>query len=115
MMAKTFVEGSPAQQGTLPLLEVNGISKTYETRTGDQVLALTPVDLQVKPGEIISFVGPSGCGKSTLLNIIAGLLEPTTGTISIGGETRTKPQSDVGFMFQTPVLLPWRTVRQNIF
>jgi len=97
-----------------PILEIRGVSKTYNSATGPGVRALEPVDLSIRPGEFISFVGPSGCGKSTLLNIVAHLLEPTTGSIAIEGVEQRSPSRQVGFMFQAPVLLPWRTVEQNV-
>lgn len=95
------------------ILEIKGVSKTYESPNGD-VRALEPVDLSVARGEFVSFVGPSGCGKSTLLNIVARLLTPTTGAVELDGVEQTEPSRDVGFMFQAPVLLPWRTVEQNV-
>jgi NitT/TauT family transport system ATP-binding protein len=76
--------------------------------------ALTPTVLDVKAGEFLSIVGPSGCGKSTLLRIIAGLDKPTEGNIGIGGIPVEKPETDLGFVFQNPVLLEWRTVLENI-
>jgi NitT/TauT family transport system ATP-binding protein len=76
--------------------------------------ALTPTTLDIRAGEFLSIVGPSGCGKSTLLRIIAGLDRPTGGTVSIGGEEVEKPETDLGFVFQSPVLLEWRTVIENI-
>ncbi|MPZ52791.1 MAG: ATP-binding cassette domain-containing protein [Acidimicrobiia bacterium] len=97
------------------ILQLRGISKTYRTKTeqGD-VNALTPLDLDIEEGELVSFVGPSGCGKSTLLNIVAGLLPATTGEVIFDGDLMTEPSRRVGFMFQKPVLLPWRTVRKNV-
>ena len=97
------------------ILQLRNISKTYRTFTAQgNVHALTPLDLEIKEGEFVSFVGPSGCGKSTLLNIVAGLLHPTTGEVIFDGEVVTEPSRRVGFMFQQPVLLPWRSVRKNV-
>jgi len=95
------------------LIELRGVSKTYTAASGD-VRALEPVDLDIAAGEFISFVGPSGCGKSTLLNIVAGLLEPSAGSVRLDGVEMSGPSRDVGFMFQSPVLLPWRTVEKNV-
>ncbi|EYD75322.1 ABC transporter related protein [Rubellimicrobium mesophilum DSM 19309] len=78
------------------------------------MVALESVDLTINPGEFISFVGPSGCGKSTLLNMIAGLLPKTSGQVLIHGQPVAEPSKRVGFMFQAPVLLPWRTVENNV-
>lgn len=103
------------QEEETVILQLRGISKTYRTRTAQgNVQALTPLDLDIDEGELVSFVGPSGCGKSTLLSIVAGLLRPTTGEIVFDGEPLTEPSRRIGFMFQQPVLLPWRSVRKNV-
>ena len=83
---------------------------------GRNLTALDRVDLDVKPGEFVSVVGPSGCDKSTLLKLIAGLLVPTNGSVTIGSGPPAKAQKlkNIGLMFQEPGLLPWRTVAQNI-
>jgi NitT/TauT family transport system ATP-binding protein len=78
------------------------------------VEALREVDLDVRDGEFIALVGRSGCGKSTLLRLIAGLIPASAGRISIGGTAVTGPRQDVALMFQTPALLPWRTVADNV-
>ncbi|MPZ87608.1 MAG: ATP-binding cassette domain-containing protein [Nitriliruptorales bacterium] len=97
------------------ILQLHDISKTYRTRTAQgNVQALTPLNLDIDEGELVSFVGPSGCGKSTLLNIVAGLLPPTTGEVVFDGAAMTEPSRRVGFMFQQPVLLPWRSVQKNV-
>lgn len=76
--------------------------------------ALVPTSIDIQPGEFLSIVGPSGCGKSTLLRIIAGLDFPTSGTLRIGGRPVSKAETDLGFVFQSPVLLEWRSVIDNI-
>jgi NitT/TauT family transport system ATP-binding protein len=78
------------------------------------VEALGRVDMSVARGEFVSIVGPSGCGKSTLLKIVAGLLSQTTGEVFIGGVRVERPQSTIGIVFQSPVLMEWRTVIKNI-
>lgn len=93
-------------------VQVNALAKAYQTRKG-QVLALDNVDLEIHDGEFIALVGPSGCGKSTLLHIIAGLISPDRGSISVRGDNPRPGRPDVSLMFQRPVLLPWRTVIQN--
>ena len=75
---------------------------------------LAGVNLQIKPGEIVSLVGPSGCGKSTLLRLIAGVLSPTKGNISIFGEKAVPGWPGLGFVPQDSLLLPWRTVAANV-
>jgi NitT/TauT family transport system ATP-binding protein len=94
-------------------IEISSVSKVYETRTAD-IMALDNVTLQVPEGQFLALVGPSGCGKSTLLKLAAGLLRPSSGRLTIGGEAVVGPRTDVGFMFQTPVLLPWMSVLHNV-
>src|SRR6185437_285507 len=78
------------------------------------VTAVQNFSLNIRAGEFVSFIGPSGCGKSTLLKIVAGLINASGGTVSIGGKPVSGPQADVGIVFQSPVLLDWRTVLDNI-
>jgi NitT/TauT family transport system ATP-binding protein len=95
------------------IVEVHAVYMTYE-RT---IRALAGVELAVRTGELVSIVGPSGCGKSTLLRAIAGLLVPTTGTVSVAGSPPggSRPyQVPLSFVFQDPTLLDWRTVRSNV-
>lgn len=94
-------------------LVLEDISKVYGS-DGDAVTALDNVSLTVDDQEFVSILGPSGCGKSTLLRIIDGLLEPTTGTISIDGEPVAGSGQDRGMVFQSFNLFPWRTVRENV-
>lgn len=95
-------------------LELSDVTMTYPARSSGTVTALDGIDLDVKKNEFITIVGPSGCGKSTILKIAAGLVLPSSGDVSLGGEPVTSPSSDVGLVFQQPVLLPWRTVLENI-
>src|SRR5262245_21231141 len=85
----------------------------YGSRDGP-VRALDQVSLCAQRGEFLSVLGPSGCGKSTLLMIAAGLLRPSSGTVSIDGEVITRPRTDIGIVFQGPVLLEWRTALGNV-
>jgi NitT/TauT family transport system ATP-binding protein len=78
------------------------------------VIALEDVKFEIKRGDFISLIGPSGCGKSTLLRIVAGLLTPTGGTLSVKGEQVKGPRPDIGMMFQKPTLLPWKSVMDNV-
>ena len=91
-------------------IAVNGVSKVFPTG----LEALRKVTIDINPGEFVSFVGPSGCGKSTLLKLIGGLLEPSRGEIAVGGRRVIGPRRDIGVMFQTSVLFPWRTVLENV-
>jgi NitT/TauT family transport system ATP-binding protein len=95
------------------LVELDDIGMTYKT-AGEQTLALDGLSLDVRRGEFVSIVGPSGCGKSTLLQVATGLLPPTRGQVRINGNAVTKPYTDVGIAFQSPVLLEWRTALQNV-
>jgi NitT/TauT family transport system ATP-binding protein len=94
-------------------IQISSVSMTYRTRTGT-VQALDSVDIEVPEAQFLALVGPSGCGKSTLLKLTAGLLAASAGEIRIHGEPVRGPRTDVGFMFQTPVLLPWRSVLGNV-
>ena len=96
-------------------IEISNVSMSYRTSSrGRSVRALESVDVDVPEAEFFALVGPSGCGKSTLLKLAAGLLSPTTGEIRLGGQPVTGPRTDVGFMFQSPVLLPWMSVVDNV-
>ncbi len=96
------------------MITIENVSKVYESRDGDHVHALTNINLEIGEKEFVSVVGPSGCGKSTLLKMIVGLLPATSGTIRFHGEPVRGPRTDVGMVFQEPILLPWRTVKQNV-
>ena len=89
---------------------VEGVGKTYP----GGVEAIRETRFHVVPGEFLSLLGPSGCGKSTLLMMIAGLLAPTRGRIRVADAEVRGPRRDVGVVFQSPVLLPWRTVLDNV-
>lgn len=94
----------------LPEIEIAGVTKHY----GDAQAVLESIDLVVAKQEFISIIGPSGCGKSTILKLIAGLVNPTGGTIRVDGRTPLNARETISFVFQDATLLPWRTVKQNI-
>jgi NitT/TauT family transport system ATP-binding protein len=94
-------------------VKINGISHIFQTKAGE-IPALDDVSATISEGEFVSVVGPSGCGKSTLLRIVAGLITPTQGGIEIDGKSVEEPLGDAGFVFQKPVLFPWRTVTANV-
>ena len=96
------------------MIRLDGVEKTYRTRRGDVVHAVADITLAVGENELVTLVGPSGCGKSTLLKLVAGLVPVTRGTIQIRNEVVREPFPDVGFVFQQAVLLPWRTVLDNV-
>lgn len=94
-------------------IEIQNVEKKFETRTG-VVQALSKVSLNIEASSFVSVVGPSGCGKSTLMNLLAGLDQPTGGTIEMDGSTMNGPQSGNAVVFQKDLLLEWRTVQGNI-
>jgi len=95
------------------MLELNNVSKTYETDE-KTIKVIRDLSLVAKDTQFIALVGPSGCGKTTLLKIIAGLVEPDSGHITIDGEPVAGPSADRGMIFQDFTLFPWLTVEDNI-
>jgi NitT/TauT family transport system ATP-binding protein len=106
-------KGVAASAGGTVAISANDLSKTYTTRRGP-VEAVRKSSFEVKRGEFVALVGPSGCGKSTILKIAAGLIPASEGTVTVSGEPAKAGRHDVGIMFQSPVLLPWRTVLDNV-
>jgi NitT/TauT family transport system ATP-binding protein len=103
--------GQPKGADTIVCRE---LAKIYETRDGHNVLALASINLSIKDGEFLTVVGPSGCGKSTLLKVLGGLTEITRGEALLNGSPIVGPRRDIGVVFQSPTLLPWRTVLDNV-
>jgi len=105
---------SPGRAGGAAV-SLAGVSKRFRL-PGRELLALHEVSLAVTEGEFVSVIGPSGCGKSTLLRLVAGLIEPSAGTITIAGEppAQARARRELGFVFQEPTLLPWRTALDNV-
>ncbi|MGA8819649.1 MAG: ATP-binding cassette domain-containing protein, partial [Xanthobacteraceae bacterium] len=95
-------------------IELSGISKTFSARDRKSTLAVDGVDLQIGTSEFVSLLGPSGCGKSTLLSMIAGLIQPTAGEVRIDGKPIMAPYTNAGIVFQSDLLLDWRTVIGNV-
>jgi taurine-transporting ATPase len=95
-------------------LVLENVSKSFSRKEKEVTFALSPVNLTVEEGEFISIVGPSGCGKSTLLRLVAGLLTPTSGKLSLDGEEIMGTDAKRGMAFQKPTLFPWLTVEENI-
>ena len=94
-------------------VKIDHVEKIYEGRNG-KMIALNGVDLDIMENEFICVVGPSGCGKSTLLNIIAGLLEPTSGAVYVNGKKVEGTGTERGVVFQQYALFPWLTVLKNV-
>ena len=95
-------------------LSIRDLTKVYETRSGERVEAMARLSFDVAAGEFLVVVGPSGCGKSTLLQILAGILAPTDGSISVDGEPITGPSLDRSMIFQSYALFPWLSVLENV-
>ena len=99
----------------VPAIEFQGVEKRFAARGGSsEVLAARDVSFAIAPGEVVSIIGPSGCGKSTLLNMGSGLAKPSAGLVKVAGEMVTGPNEHVSFMLQKDLLMPWRTIAQNI-
>jgi NitT/TauT family transport system ATP-binding protein len=96
------------------VIRLRRLSKTFRTQRGESVEALRDIDLEVQENEFVTLVGPSGCGKSTLLKVVAGLTPVTGGSVTIHDREVREPFAEVGFVFQSAVLLPWRTVLENV-
>lgn len=94
-------------------LAVRGVSKQFDAGTG-AVSAIRDVTFSVRRGSFVSILGPSGCGKSTLFNIIAGLLPPTGGDVTLNGTSIISKAGQIGYMLQKDLLLPWRSIEDNI-
>ena len=99
----------------MPEIQIQNVSMVYRDN-GKDITALNNVSIDIQKGEFISLLGPSGCGKTTLLRLIADLLEPSAGSVTVCGQTprETRLQQKYGIVFQSPVLLDWRSVRKNI-
>jgi len=97
-----------------PILETRDVEKVYAALDGEPVLAVSGVTLSIGEAEFITVVGPSGCGKTTLLRMLAGLDTASSGEVLLGGRRVEGPSREVGMIFQAPVLLPWRSVIENV-
>jgi len=104
---------APLRPPSPNILDISGVGLTYRTTSG-RTEALRGIYLSVSQGEFVSVVGPSGCGKSSLLKLVLGLERATRGSLAIGGTEISGPSRGVGAVFQAPVLLPWRTIEENV-
>jgi NitT/TauT family transport system ATP-binding protein len=95
-------------------IRAQGVEMTFRSR-GQSTTVLESLEIDIAPSSFVSLLGPSGCGKSTLLKILGGILEPTAGTVQIGGvdAARAVGRREIGLVLQRPALLPWKTARQN--
>ena len=106
-------QDNPGGNVTVDAISVQDLSKGYPSKDGC-VHALQQISFRVREGEFVAVVGPSGCGKSTLLKILAGLLPRSSGEANLRGIPIDGPRRDIGVVFQSPVLLPWRSVLENV-
>jgi NitT/TauT family transport system ATP-binding protein len=97
----------------MDFLKIKGVRHSYFTKTS-ATHALSDISLDIEEGEFITFLGPSGCGKTTLLSIVAGLLRPTEGVVTLEGKTIDTKKNDIGYMLQQDYLFPWKTIEENI-
>jgi NitT/TauT family transport system ATP-binding protein len=95
-------------------IEVSGLQKIYRPRRSEPTHALSDIEFNVRRGEFVSIVGPSGCGKTTLLKIMAGLVAKSDGRVRVAGRDMAGPLPEIGMVFQSATLLPWRTILQNV-
>ncbi len=96
-----------------PFIQINRLCKSFSA----EIIALDEINLNFQQSDFVAIIGPSGCGKSTLLRLIAGLVSPTIGDITIGGKSPQEAlvsSHDLAFVFQEATLLPWRTIRENV-
>jgi len=104
----------PVQDMWSSIVKLNAVTKDYATRSSGAVTALKDISIDIKDGEFVSIVGPSGCGKSTVLKIVGGIIPPTRGKVLFKERPLIKPTSEMGMVFQKAVLLPWRSVLENV-
>ena len=97
----------------MKFIKITDVNHTYFTKT-TAVTALSDISFEVEQGEFVSLLGPSGCGKTTLLSIIAGLIKPTEGVVTLEGKPINRAKNDIGYMLQQDYLFPWKTIEQNI-
>jgi NitT/TauT family transport system ATP-binding protein len=97
-----------------PLIVIDKLRKVFRSRSGESTEAIAEISLRVPERQFLCVVGPSGCGKSTLLRLIAGLESLSAGSVRIRGDEVRGPRRDIGLVFQTPVLLPWRNILRNV-
>src|SRR5512136_1772913 len=111
--AKELILPSAISRHEMALLEVKGVNKIF-LADGKEMEALHDISLNIGENEFVCFIGPSGCGKTTLLRVIAGLEEPSSGEIRLGGMPIKGPGPERGMVFQEYSLFPWRTVLDNV-
>ncbi len=101
-------------QNSRPSIVFDGVTQVFTSSDGSQVTALDNASFGIGRHEFVAVIGPSGCGKSTLLRILAGLVRPTHGQVSLYGKPIDGPRDEIGIVFQKPTLLPWLNIRDNL-
>ena len=107
-------DNKPPAPDRPPIISAIDVAKQFTTRAGANVVALRDVTLDIGHDQFVTLVGPSGCGKSTFLKLIAGVTAPSAGEVRLNGQRVERPSQKVGMVFQRPVLLPWRSVLNNV-
>jgi NitT/TauT family transport system ATP-binding protein len=108
----TTMQTAVARPSTM--IEITRVEKIFTTVRQERIHALNDISLSVGEREFVTIVGPSGCGKTTLLKILAGLQRSSAGSVTVAGTPVMAPRRDIGIVFQNPILLPWRTVMENV-
>jgi NitT/TauT family transport system ATP-binding protein len=111
--AGTPIRSDSGSKGAAVAIELSDVSVTFG-RGERAVPALSKTTLRIADGEFVALVGPSGCGKSTILRLVAGLVQPSTGVVILGGREVAAKALRIGMAFQNPTMLPWMTIEQNI-
>jgi len=114
MATEASVRTAPAPAAGPAMIEVAHLEKVFVTVRNERVHALHDISLAVHEREFVTVVGPSGCGKTTILKILAGLVPASAGRVAVAGRPVAAPRADIGIVFQNPILLPWRTVMENV-
>jgi NitT/TauT family transport system ATP-binding protein len=107
------IAAQEARSRPAPLIVFESVGKSFITKSGESVEAIRDISFTVASNQFVTIVGPSGCGKSTLLRMLAGLMPPSTGQLTVAG-ARPELAGNIGMVFQRPALLPWRNVLGNI-
>jgi NitT/TauT family transport system ATP-binding protein len=113
-LSSPALEAGVARATAGNIIDVAHLEKIFVTVRNERIHALSDISLTVAEREFVTIVGPSGCGKSTLLKVLSGLLPATRGSVRLAGTPVDRPRRDIGIVFQNPVLLPWRTVLDNV-
>ncbi|MGX4694862.1 ABC transporter ATP-binding protein [Streptomyces sp. JNUCC 63] len=115
---------STAGTGASPLISFKDVNQVFRLQgqraaagsdgKAKELVALKDVNVEIEAGQFVALVGASGCGKTTMLNMLAGLVQPTHGEVSLAGQAPQLPNMDIGYMFARDALLPWRSARKNV-